>query len=161
MVQVIPPNYFPGVSRSTRSPKGRTGETGKITLPEVSRNGQNGQNGEASCNPIELYELAELGRKFRAQQSRGRRPGFLRQHVAELVKRARSPMTFEALLQELELEAALRESDGERASPVEKVDRIWGLLTIHVPSKGRRQIPFGTLRNTLTQSRRDVNHGCR
>ncbi|MGE4124470.1 MAG: hypothetical protein AB7E59_04300 [Pusillimonas sp.] len=108
----------------------------------------------------EIYELAELGRKFRAQQRKGRRPGFLRQHVTSIIKRSQPNISFERLLQELELEAARRESDGERASPVEKVDRIWGLLTIHHPSKGRTQIPFETLRNTLTKSRRDAIHRC-
>ena len=48
MVQVIPPAFFPGVSRSPFPLKGETGKTGRYTCPEVSRNGKNGNNGKTS-----------------------------------------------------------------------------------------------------------------
>jgi hypothetical protein len=59
-------------------------------------------------------------------------------------------------LYELELEAARRELAGEKASPIEKVDRIWEVLTYHDPKKGRMQMPFGTLRNQLTQAKKQI-----
>ena len=66
-----------------------------------------------------LARLARIGRAF-ADQQRGRRPGVLRRHVADLVQRL-DPRTFDALLVELELAALRRELRGPDASPIERV----------------------------------------
>lgn len=94
----------------------------------------------------ELVRLARLGAKFAAQH-RGRRPGFLRRYVRELVGKLET-RTFEALLVELELDAVRRDVLGEDASPIERVDRSFEVLTYHDPKHGRRQVTFKTIRNT-------------
>lgn len=99
--------------------------------------------------------LARLGMRFKAQHI-GRRPGKLSRLVLDCARRAGPPYTFARLLDELSLEAARRELNGERASPVERVDRIWELITIHVPRQGRVQVPFGTLRNRLTTAKKII-----
>ncbi len=96
----------------------------------------------------ELLALVRLGAAFRAQQ-RGRKPGFLRCYIAEIVARLERA-TFAALLLEMELEAQRREFLGEHASPVERIDRTWELAVLHHPRRGRMHVPFGTLRNLLT-----------
>lgn len=100
-----------------------------------------------------ILELVRLGEKFAAQQ-RGRRPGFLRTYVAQVAARLAPPPTFEALLDELATEAARRELHGEQASPVEKVNRIWEVATIHMPRRGPQEVTFKTLRNLLTPCRK-------
>lgn len=107
----------------------------------------------ASPERDELLRLVAVGAAFRAQQ-RGRRPGFLRRYVAQLAARLPSPPTFAALLDELEFEAARRSLHGEQASPVEKVNRVWELVTIHTPRNDERKVPFKTLRNVLTACRK-------
>jgi hypothetical protein len=102
----------------------------------------------------DLTPLARLGAKFKAQQV-GRRPGALSRLVLDCARRAGAPYSFAQLLDELSLEAARRELHGERASPVEKVDRIWELLTWHT-KKCRVQTPFGTVRNHLTAARKNL-----
>jgi hypothetical protein len=102
----------------------------------------------------ELLTMAALGRAFAAQHGKGRRVGFRHRLVLELCQRIEGMPTFETLLYQLELAAARRRIHGEAASPVESVDRIWELVTIHEPAYGRRQMPFGTLRNLLTFARR-------
>jgi hypothetical protein len=101
----------------------------------------------------ELLELVRIGLTFRAQQV-GRRPGPLARLVQTCAQRAGTPCTFDQLLEELEREAARRTLQGEKASPVEKVDRIWQQAIIHLPKRGRAHIPFGTLRNHLTKARK-------
>ncbi len=103
----------------------------------------------------ELLRLAQVGAVFCAQQ-RGRRRGFLHNYVAKLAGRLPAPPTFADLLEEMELEAARRALDGESASPVEKVNRVWELVTIHIPGRASRQVPFATLRNVLTVCRKNV-----
>lgn len=98
----------------------------------------------------DLIDLLRLGLAFRAQQ-RGRRPGFLRRYIADLVaERIPPPISFTRLLEELEL-AAVRRNDGGEREPIEHVSRANEVLTYHDPRRGRRQITFGRLRNLLTQ----------
>lgn len=107
----------------------------------------------------ELLRLARLGQRFEKNHC-GRRPGFLRRYITQIVREvteAKRPPTFAELLFELELAAARRDIRGEGASPVERVDRIFELLTIHLPRKGRIQVPFGTLRNLLTAAKKDIS----
>lgn len=101
----------------------------------------------------EILVLLRLGVKFKAQQV-GKRPGFLARLVLDCARRAGPPYSFKQLLDELELEAARRELNGEKASPVEKIDRVWQLITIHAPK--RAQIPFGTIRNHLTHAKKTL-----
>ena len=93
----------------------------------------------------ELLGLVRIGAAFRSQH-RGRRPGFLRNYVAQLVPRLPRP-TFEGLLGELELAAMRRDLLGVEASPIERVDREWQVVTYHDPRHGRRQVTFKTVRN--------------
>ena len=101
----------------------------------------------------ELLHLARLGAKF-AEQHRGRRPGFLHRELVRVAAGRR--LTFDELLCELELDAARRALYG--AGPFEKIDRVWGLVTLHDPRKGRRQVAFGTVRNLLTKIRKADRH---
>jgi len=104
----------------------------------------------------ELMELVRIGSKFERQQHIGKRPGCLAQLVLDCAGRTGPPYSFAQLLDQLELEAARRELDGERASPIEKVDRIWQLVTVHLPGQGRVQKPFKTLQNHLTDSKKKL-----
>lgn len=99
----------------------------------------------------EALTLIRLGAKFQASQI-GKRPGLLSRLVLDCARRAGPPYSFAQLLDELEREAARRELHGEAASPIEKVDRIWQLVTIHVKQR-RVQVPFATLRNHLTAAK--------
>jgi len=101
----------------------------------------------------EALRLITIGMKF---DQRGKRPGQLAHLVLDCAKRAGRPHSFEQLLHELELEAARRDLHGEQVSPVEKIDRIWELATIHLQKRGRAQIPFGTLRNHLTRAKKNI-----
>lgn len=109
--------------------------------------------GIENLDPATLLHLARLGAAF-ASQHRGRRPGFLHRTLQDVVAGRR--LTFDALLAELEIAAARRELYGAQVSPVEKVDRIWRLLTYHDPKRGRVQATFGTVRNHLTTIRKGV-----
>lgn len=105
-----------------------------------------------SMSKEELIDLVKLAVKFKEQQ-KGKRPEFLQRYIASIVSGMPKP-TFKELLHELELAAARRELKGERASPIEKVDRVFELVTYHSPRKGRIQTPFGTIRNHLTKARK-------
>lgn len=100
----------------------------------------------------ELLGLLRMGILFKKQQQ-GKRPGILSRLVLTCAKRVGPSCSFASLLDELSLEAARRDLHGVQASPVEKVDRIWDLITIHT-KRGREQIPFGTVRNHLTDARK-------
>lgn len=106
----------------------------------------------ASPQRDELIGLVRMGHKFK-QQHRGKRPGALSRLVLDCARRAGPPHTFEQLLEEMELAAVRRELHGERASPIEKIDRVWQLATCHL-QRGRVQVPFGTLRNHLTDAKK-------
>lgn len=101
----------------------------------------------------ELLGLVRLGLRFKAQQA-GKRPGTLSRLILSCARHAGPPYRFEQLLDQLELCAARRELNGEHASPVEKVDRTWNLITIHLPRRGRVQVSFATARNHLTTSKK-------
>jgi len=97
----------------------------------------------------ELLGLVRLGLKFKAQQHQGRRPGFLHRYITALVQAAPGRMSFEGLLKELAFQARRRELLGESASPIEKIDREWELVTWHCPRRGRKQTTFKRLQNLL------------
>jgi len=102
----------------------------------------------------ELIETVRIGIIFKQQRHAGKRPGPLARLVLDCAKRAGPPYAFAQLLDQLELEAARRELHGEKASPIEKIDRIWLLATVHLPKRGRVQVPFKTLQNHLTAARK-------
>ena len=97
----------------------------------------------------ELLGLVRLGLAFQKQHI-GRRPGALKQYLLQLVKKMDGAVTFENVLDELELEAVRREQQGATANPVEKIDRVWELVTFYHPQKGRQQLTFKTIKNSLT-----------
>lgn len=103
-----------------------------------------------------LRGLVRIGIQFQEQQV-GKRPGALSRLILDCSRRIGKPYSFAQLLDELELEAARRNLHGEQASPVEKVDRIFELVTIHL-KQVRRQVPFGTVRNHLTKAK-NILHG--
>lgn len=101
----------------------------------------------------DLLGLVRLGLKFKAQQQ-GKRAGFLHTYLESLVSKMLPPVSFDELLAELSFQAARRQTLGVDASPIEKVDKTWEVLTWHDPRKGREQTPFGTIRNHLTKIRK-------
>lgn len=104
---------------------------------------------ECDVDSEQLAQLLRLGQAFKEQQ-RGRRPGFLHGFVLQLIKRIEAPVTFAKLLDELQLEATRREMYGEDGRPIEKVNRVWEVVTYHHPRKGAQQVAFKTLRNKFT-----------
>lgn len=100
-----------------------------------------------------ILGLVRLGLQFQQQQT-GKKPGYLANFILDCAQRAGPPFSFDQLLFEFNRLAAQRESDGEGASPVEKVSRSYQLVTLHIPKKGRVQVPFGTLRNHLTEAKK-------
>jgi hypothetical protein len=104
----------------------------------------------------ELLALVRIGTTFWRQWHIGKRPGCLAQLVFDCTRRAGPPYSFAQLLDQLELAAARRALHGEQASPVEKIDRIWQLATVHLPKRGRVQVPFKTLQNHLTDSKKKL-----
>jgi hypothetical protein len=98
----------------------------------------------------ELLTLVRLGLSFQKQQRIGKRPGFLKDYLLKLLSRMEGPLTFDRLLQELELEAARRDMYGENESPIEKVDRVWEIISYHHPRTGRQQLSFKSIRNKLS-----------
>lgn len=102
----------------------------------------------------EILDLVRLGAKFKAQH-RGRRRGSLHRHIVNVVSGMKAPITFAGLLEDLELAAARRELRGVSASPIEKVDRVFELVTFHDPRAGRRQVTFGRLRNIFTSAKKE------
>ena len=108
----------------------------------------------------ELLELVRTGAKFLQQQHIGRRPGFLRRYVTNIVALLDSP-TFENLIDELELEAARRgfSETSKGRPPIEEVNRIWDLVKYHDPKRGEVQVTFGRLRNILTSAKKSLFMG--
>lgn len=97
----------------------------------------------------ELVELLRLGVAFRAQRC-GRRLGFFQRYLQDIIDRLGESVTMAGVLEELEVAAARRNLDGPTASPIEKIDRIWQIVTYHHPKRGRVQITFKTLQNKIT-----------
>lgn len=120
-------------------------------MPEPSATGTLVRYIPKGVDRDELLGLVRMGLVFQSQQC-GRRPGVLANLVLNCARRAGKPHTFAKLLGELEIEAARRELRGEQASPIEKVDRVWQLVTLHTKA-GREQKPFGTIRWHLTQAK--------
>lgn len=100
--------------------------------------------------------LVRLGQSFRSQQV-GKRPGTLSMLVLDCARRTGPPYSFDQLLDEIELEAARRNLYGEKASPIEKIDRVWMLVTAHT-KQGRVQKTFATLRWHLTNAKKKLKH---
>jgi hypothetical protein len=98
----------------------------------------------------EILTLVRLGLSFQKQQNIGKKPGFLKDYLLKLLPTIEGPVTFDRLLYELGLEAARRDMYGEKASPIEKVDRVWELVTYHHPRTGRQQLTFKSIRNKLS-----------
>ncbi|MDZ4202790.1 MAG: hypothetical protein U1C96_11675 [Gallionella sp.] len=107
----------------------------------------------ASPQRDDLISVIRIGIKFKHQHG-GKKPGALSRLVLDCARRAGPPHSFEQLIAEMELSAARRELYGECASPIEKIDRVWQLATIHLPKRGRVQVPFGTVRNHLTSAKK-------
>ncbi|SES71317.1 hypothetical protein SAMN05216412_101337 [Nitrosospira multiformis] len=104
-----------------------------------------------------VMNLVRLGLSFEQQQRLGKRPGFLKDYLLKLLTRIGNPLTFERLLEELELEAVRRDMHGSASSPIEKVDRVWQLITYHHPRNGRQQLTFKTIRNKFTWCKLNLN----
>jgi hypothetical protein len=98
----------------------------------------------------EVLTLVRLGLSFQQQQRIGKRPGFLKGYLLKLIPTIEGSITFDRLLQELELEAARRDMYGEEESPIEKVDRVWEIVIYHHPRTARQQLTFKSLRNKLS-----------
>lgn len=98
----------------------------------------------------EIIGLVRLGLSFKKQQTVGKRPGFLKGYLLELLPTIEGPATFDRLLEELELEAARRDLYGASESPIEKVDRVWEVVTFWHPKSGRQQLTFKSIRNKLS-----------
>ena len=111
------------------------------------------------CPPCDelpgLLVLVRLGQRFQAHQC-GKRPEFLARYVAELVAKMESPPTFERLLREMEFQAVRRATLGQTASPIEKIDREFGLLTYWNPKKGRLQTGFENVRKKFNAAKRQI-----
>lgn len=105
-----------------------------------------------SMSKEELIDLANVAIPFKAQQV-GKRPEAFSRFLIDIVKDMPKP-TFNNVLYELELAAIRRDKEGEQSSCIEKIDRIWQLVTYHHPKRGRLQMPFSTLRNKLTLAKK-------
>lgn len=103
----------------------------------------------------EMLGLVRMAVKFKRQQC-GRRNGRLHNYIVEVVSTIKGPVTFEALLDELELAAARRELQraSASASPIEKVDRVWEVVTFHDPRAGIKEVTFKRLQNILTKAKK-------
>jgi hypothetical protein len=104
----------------------------------------------ASPERDEVLSVVRLGLSFQQQQRTGKRPGFLKGYLLKLLPTIEGAVTFDRLLAELELEAARREMYETEASPIEKVDRVWQIVTYHHPKTGRQQLTFKSIMNKLS-----------
>lgn len=111
----------------------------------------------ASLERDQIIGLVRLGLSFQKQQNVGRRPGPLKTYLLTLIQKMEGQITFERLLEELELEAVRRDIRGTAASPIEQVNRVWELVTYHHPRSGRQQLTFKTIRNKLSWCKLNVN----
>jgi len=99
----------------------------------------------------ELLGFARLGVQMKRQQV-GKRPEFLRRYIQSLVDKEKKKPSFDELLTILESEAYRRGVYGEKASPIEKVERGWRQeITYHHPKHGESVVRFETLRSTLSR----------
>lgn len=95
----------------------------------------------------QVLALLRFAIAFKAQHA-GRRPGFLAKEIARIVEKIGDPVTFERVLDEIELATVRRDRDGNSA--FEQVNRVWSLVTYHDPRRGRVQVTFATIRNKVT-----------
>ncbi|PTR07108.1 hypothetical protein C8R32_10864 [Nitrosospira sp. Nsp5] len=105
----------------------------------------------------QIIGLVNLGLSFQQQQNKGRRPGPLKAYLLKLIQKIDGPVSFDRLLEELELEAVRRDMHGTAASPIEQVNRVWAIVTYHHPRNGRQQLTFKTIRNKLTWCKLNQN----
>lgn len=89
-------------------------------------------------------------------QWNGKKRGALSLLVENCSRRAGPPYSFSLLLDELEKEAARRNLYGVKESIIEKVDRVWEVVTFHHNSE-RKQVTFKTLRGHLTAAKKALN----
>lgn len=101
----------------------------------------------------ELLGLVREGIQFKRQHV-GRRPGFLHRYICGVVEGMAPPVTFAALLSELDIAAARRAACDGRGEPIERVSRTWEQLTYHDPKRGRQKIAFGTVMNYFTKAKK-------
>lgn len=102
----------------------------------------------------ELLGLVRLGLKFRQRHGTGKKPGPIARLVLECARRAGEPHTFDAVLVELSLAARRRAFLGDRSMIVLDVSREDEFVTVDVPGRAPRDIPFATIRNHLTQAKK-------
>lgn len=105
----------------------------------------------------EILYLVRIGWKFTAQHG-GRRRGFLFKTIEESARRVGPPYRFDRVLEDLESSAIQRGRQGEAASPIEKVDRVWELVTFHHSRHGRTQRTFKHVRNLLTAVKKELKN---
>jgi hypothetical protein len=103
----------------------------------------------------ECLGLIRIGVKF-ASQHNGSKPGYMHRYLLGLVGGMEGDLSFDRLLLELRFEARKRDLLGDDRSPIERVDESFEVLVWHDPRRGRRQMPFGTLRNAWTVVRKKV-----
>jgi hypothetical protein len=98
----------------------------------------------------ELYGLLRTAMKFIEQQGKGRGEGFFKKFVIKVCKRL-PELTFEKLIQELELEAVRRQRGS--VTPISRVDRTRGgrAWFYHRGEEDFRR--FKTLRNYMTDAK--------
>lgn len=102
----------------------------------------------------EILCLIRLGWQFK-QQRVGKRPGVLAVEMLAMARRTGDPITFERMLEELESAAVRRAIDGEGASAIEKVDRVWGVVTYHDRQR-RKQVTFKRICNLVTWCKKNL-----
>lgn len=101
----------------------------------------------------EILGLIRIGIQFKRQHV-GRRPGFLHRYIVDLVAQMPKPVTFAALLSELDLAAGRRAASDGWGEPIERVSRSFEELTYHDPKRGRQKIAFGTVMNYFTKAKK-------
>lgn len=101
----------------------------------------------------ELLGLVRIGVKFRDQQ-RGKRAGFLRQYLVNVIAGMDQAPTFDNVIVELETAAARRSLRDEAGNPIMSVNRIWSVVTYQHPKKGAQEVTFKTIRNLIAHCRK-------
>ena len=97
----------------------------------------------------ELLRLVRIGVEFARRQQLGRPRNALYAHVVAVVGRMPAPVTFDALVAELQLDAR---SGG---TPILHVSRSFATVTYETERKDQIEITFGRLRNVLTDAKKE------
>ena len=108
----------------------------------------------AGAHTDQILGLIRLGVAFKKHHI-GRRRGYLHHYIDGIVARMKTPVTFDRLLAELEMEAVRRSADDGERIPIERVSRSFEIVKLHDPKHGEQQITFGRLKNILTESKRE------